>query len=454
MIAKPNCQLSAAWPRHLFLILAALLIALGMQATTTQAFAETLKIKALSPPFFTDPAPTGAEKFGTAMSVDGSTLVVGVPDKNSSYGVALIYQQVDGVWQYRATLSRSDNETGDGFGSSVSISGNTIVVGAKNHDVGGSANQGSVYVFVRMGESWITTNTETARLTASDGEAGDRFGNSVAIHGDTIVVGADADMVGNSPMQGSAYVFVRPATGWVTTSAETAKLTASDGEWLDAFGYSVAISGDTIVVGSFQDMVGFNASQGSAYVFVRPATGWVTTRVDNAKLTASDGEPASLFGGSVAISGSTIVVGAIKESAYVFVRPSHGWDGNLKQSAKLKASDSEQGDQFGQSVAISGDTIVVGARWDTVSSNTAQGSAYVFARPTAGWSGTLTEVIHLTATNGAANDCFGTSVANNGDAILIGTPGDTIGSNVNQGSVYGYAIVPDTRNIYLPALFR
>ncbi len=123
------------------------------------------------------------------------------------------------------------------------------------------ADQGSAYVFVKPGGGWASA-TETAKLTASDGAASDLFGQSVAISGDTVVVGADGDDVGANADQGSAYVFVKPGGGWVSAT-ETAKLTASDGAANDLFGTSVAVSGDTVVVGS----PGASGDRGAAYVF-------------------------------------------------------------------------------------------------------------------------------------------------------------------------------------------
>jgi hypothetical protein len=221
-----------------------------------------------------------------------------------------------------AKLTASDGADYDYFGFfSIAISGDTVVVGAVGDDIGANTDQGSAYVFVKPPGGWGNM-TQTAKLTASDGAAGDWFGNSVAISGDTVVVAAAAADIGANTDQGSAYVFVKPPGGWGNMT-ETAKLTASDGADSDQFGASVAISGDTVVVGAVGDDIGANTDQGSAYVFVKPAGGW-TNMTETAKLTASDGAYGDRFGFSVAISGDTVVVGAPwKESAYVFVEP-HG----------------------------------------------------------------------------------------------------------------------------------
>jgi hypothetical protein len=165
-------------------------------------------------------------------------------------------------------------------------------------------------------------------LKASDGVNGDTFGLSVAIDGNTVVVGAPYATVNGNQNQGAAYVFVKPASGWANMQ-QTAELTASDGQPLVYFGISVGISGRTLVVGDSGAEIGGNKAQGAAYVFVEPPTGWAST-TETAKLTASDGGYDSGFGSSVAISGNTLVVGApqtypIPGNAYVFVEPAGGW---------------------------------------------------------------------------------------------------------------------------------
>ena len=182
-------------------------------------------------------------------------------------------------------LTAGDERAGDQFGTTVGLSGDTAVVGAFLDDHAGGMWAGSAYVFVRGGTTW----SEQAKLTASDAEASDRFGRSVAVSGDTVVVGAFQDDHSGVEDAGSAYVFVRSGTTW----SEQAKLTAGDAAELpfgpplppgDRFGYSLALSGDTAVVGAHHDSVGGDFYAGSAYVFVRGGTTWT----EQAKLTASD----------------------------------------------------------------------------------------------------------------------------------------------------------------------
>ena len=175
-------------------------------------------------------------------------------------------------------------------------------------------------MFVKPAAGW-TNGTESNELTASDGATAACLGCSVAVSGDTVVAGAQYATVGGNVAQGAVYVFVEPASGW-TSGTETAKLTASDAAATDFLGSSVAVSGDTVVAGAPYATVGANAKQGAAYVFVEPASGW-TSGTESAKLTASDGA-AGDFLGSVAVSGDTVVAGArgtngSKGAAYVFV---------------------------------------------------------------------------------------------------------------------------------------
>jgi hypothetical protein len=218
-------------------------------------------------------------------------------------------------------------------------------------------------------------------LTASDGANKDQFGIAVAVDGNTAVVGAF-----KGEGIGAAYVFVKPPSGWASMT-QTAELTASDAQIFDCFGCSVAISGNTVVVGSSGAEIGGNTAQGAAYVFVEPPTGW-TNMTQTAKLAASDGVSDAQFGAGVAISGNTLVVGAPATSltqgnAYVFVEPNGGWT-DATQTAELVPSDGFDFDNFGLSVSISGETAVVGAPADA-NGGSKPGRAYVFVEPTEGW---------------------------------------------------------------------
>jgi uncharacterized protein (TIGR03437 family) len=327
---------------------------------------------------------------------------------------------------YRQTAS--DGEANDSYGWSVAVSGDTVVIGAYNDTVGNNAYQGSVYVLVRSGGDW----TFKQKLTAHDGGVNNWFGYSVAISGDTIVIGAPHDNTGTNSFQGSAYVFTRSDGVWSFQK----KLTANDGEAADQLGISVAISGNTVVAGAFADKVGVNSGQGSAYVFVGSDDDWSFQQ----KLTANDGAASDWFGSSVAISGGTIIAGAPLDdgtfsdlgSAYVFVRSGSVWT----QQQKLTANIARPNDQFGSAVAISADTAIIGAPQADPFGTFDQGEAFIFVRSSGVWS--LQR--NLWVNDGAAGDNFGKSVALNGDTALIGAHYDDIGTatgtNLDQGSAY------------------
>jgi hypothetical protein len=333
-------------------------------------------------------------------------------------------------WTPLAELVPPQSDGAAQFGQSVSIDGETAVVGS----YGDSSGAGAAYVFVKP-PSTPTRFSRAARLTASDGRPNDNFGCSVSISGDTIVVGAS---IYGSP--GKAYVFVKPPTGWADMT-ETAQFSASDGQVSDAFGVSVSISGNSVVVGAPGQTVRATQDQGAAYVFVKPANGWVTT-TQTAELIASDGAEYSELGSSVSISGDTVVAGARvfdRGAVYVFVEPESGWV-NMRQTAQLL--DSKEG--IGSSVAISGTTIVTGSPSGSVGRGPS-GAAVVYVRQGSVWTSTTTPTATLGASDGVPGDRFGYSVATTGDTILVGAPGaHCVGfncrRNVGPGRVYAFAM--------------
>lgn len=253
----------------------------------------------------------------------------------------------------------------------------------------------------RSALSGLRGPVQQAKLTARDGGSGDLFGFAVAISNSTAIVGAFNKGPGGA---GAAYAFVRSGTTWT----QQAELKASDAAASDQFGTSVAISGSTAVIGAYKK----DSGAGAAYIFVRSGTTWT----QQARLTASDRAAGDGFGASVAISGSTVVVGATYHlnahgAVYVFVLSGTTWT----QQVELTASDGAFNDNFGLSVGISGSTTVVGARFK----NSNAGAAYVFVRSGTKW----TQQAELTASDSAANDYFGISVAISGTTLVIGADG-------------------------------
>ena len=340
------------------------------------------------------------DDFGISVSLSVDTAVVGAYADNAFTGAAYVFVRSGGAWSQQKKLVASDGAANDFFGSSVAVSGNTALIGA--HGVGGGV--GVAYVFVRSGTTW----TQQQELTS--GEVGapiTQFGSSVAISGNTAVVGAPA----RNSNAGAAYVFTRSGSTWTHQQ----RLLASDTHSGYFFG-TVALNGDTAVVGS--------PARSAAYVFVRSGTLWSQQQ----KLVASDPAVGDDFGFSVDVSVDTVVVGNDTHasgagSAYVFIRSGTVWS----QQKKLTASNGAAGDNFGYSVAVNGDGAVIGARFH----DSGTGAAYLFTRSGVVW----TQEQALVDTVGATRRHFGWSVALDGDTTLVGA----LGNNSNTGAAYVFA---------------
>lgn len=472
---------------------------------------------------------TTLDQYGASVAASGTTVVVGSPNESSnvttitngttasadesaaSAGAVYVYLETSGVRAQQAFVKAANTDAGDGFGTSVAIDGDTLVVGAPLEDSSqttitngttASANNtktdsGAVYVYVRSGSTW----TQQAYLKAPNLDSGDHFGASVAISGDTIVVGAPLEDSNQTTITngttgstndtatdaGAVYVFKRTGTAW----AQEAYIKAPNAEAGDQLGYSVAISGDTIIAGApFEDSVrrtitnGTTASannsvvdSGAAYIFKRTGTTWA----QECYLKSPNGDAGDQFGISVAVDVDTVLVGSPFEDAnsqtiangasatasadntatssgavYVFVRSGVTWT----REAYIKAANSEAGDQFGQSLSISGDLIVVGAPFEASSQTTItngttasadntssnSGAAYVFSRTATVWD----ELAYLKAPNNGSNDQYGANVAITGSVIAVGaaledsnqttittgTGGSSNNSSADSGAVY------------------
>ncbi len=375
--------------------------------------------------------------FGLRAAVDGDYAVISATAALEKKGAVYVLHRNQNQWENVAFLTASDGSISDEFGWSVAISGDNIAVGTYKNN----SSRGAVYVFTKPASGW-TNMTQTAKLSTSDIASYDYFGISVAISDNEIVAGASNDD-DNASNSGSAYVFTKPESGWVNMT-QTAKLLPSDGETNDYFGRAVSISEDNIVVGAYEDDDnGDNA--GSAYVFTKPNTGWADT-IQTAKILASDGEAGDYFGRSVDIFENTIVIGAYKGnginsntgSVYVYTMPEIGWADTI-ETAELIASNGGNEDNFGYSVSISSDNIVVGAYQKNISaSNT--GSAYFYAKPTNGWCDT-TETYILEASDAAKEDYLGISVAISESNIIAGAYGDDDRGD-KSGAAYFFRFLP------------
>jgi FG-GAP repeat len=393
----------------------------------------------------TYPAADVAKAFGHSLAIDGDVLVVGAPGPTGLMGQGVVYlYQRDGTgnWQFIKELVARDGRKNDDFGHAVAISGNTVVVGAPFDYFPRKRDQGSAYVFERdMGgaNNW----GQVKKLAASDGAANNLFGLSVAISGTTVVIGSPYNDFGGNAAQGSVYLYERDQGGsnkW----GEAKHLLASDGAVGDFFGHSIAIDGNTVAVGAYDDDIGGKSNQGSAYLYERDQGGssnWGQVK----KLVASDGAVNDEFGVSIAISGNVVVVGAHFDdigshmwqgSAYLYERD-QGGSSIWGQVKKLVASDGVANDFFGISVAISGNMVVVGVPYNgpNGTGSHSPGLAYLFMR-NAGGTNAWGQSRKLLASDGVAYDFFGVSVDISGNTVVASAPDDDIGTNPRQGSVY------------------
>ena len=373
-----------------------------------------------------------SDLFGRSVSVSGNIAIVGAyehDENGENSGAVYVFEKDDstGYWNETAKLTASDGDVDDTFGRSISISGNIAIVGANQNDDNGTYS-GSVYVYERDGNTGYWN--ETAKLTASDAEAYDEFGIGVSISGNIVIISAYDD--DNGDYSGSVYVFEKDElTGsW----QETAKLVASDGAEYDSFGRSVSLSGTTAIVGAYLDD-DKGTSSGSAYVFEKDdSTGdWK----EISKLTASDGQQYDNFGHSVSVSGNTAIVGAFQDddngdnsgSAYVYEKDD--FTGSWIETSKLSASDGALDDEFGFSVSVSGNVAIIGSYYDD--SNNGYGSTYVYVRDDS--SGGWNETAIIIASDGAEFDNFGRSVFISGNTVIVGADRDDYNGS-QSGSAY------------------
>jgi len=363
--------------------------------------------------------------FGWAVGISGHTAIVGAygvtVGNYEEQGLAYIFTESDGVWSLSATLMATDGYAFDTFGSAVAISGGVAAVGAYQAQGG----RGYVYVFSGSGSHWtqkakLSTGTtadeclgwsvgvsdqtvlagapfaeidgtqvgavyafaptdgvwsQTQQILASDASLGEFFGNAIATDGANIVIGADSAQIGDNSTQGAAYVFKNSGGTWT----EQSKLVADDGAAFDNFGRSVAISGSTVVVGAPYVVIDGNAFEGAAYVFDGSGTDWTQTQ----KLLAADGTANTYFGWSVAIAGENALVGATSYydpdtgAVYAFARSQNQW----VQTQKLVSGDGPDPDYFGWSIGISDTTALIGEPFAKVGDNYDQGASFFYNAP-------------------------------------------------------------------------
>lgn len=358
---------------------------------------------------FTDPDGVSHDKFGGAVAISGDLAIVGAlydDDKGSNSGSAYIYAFDGTSWNLQTKLTASDAIPELRFGTSVAIAGNMALIGAPWDSTLGSLT-GTVYVFTFDGTTW----TQQAKLFPSDPVPSSLFGESVALSGDTALVGA---FLGGP---GSAYVFKFDGTAW----SEQAKLTAADGASGDYFGLSVSLSGNRALIGAYEAGIG-----GAAYVFSSDGTTWS----QEAKLTGLDTREGDSFGLAVSLAGDRALVGApardqFRGAAYIFAFDGTSWS----QQTKLKITGGMKYDNFGSSVALSDTVALVGAN-----KFADPGLVYQYSFRRNIW----TLKAQLLASDGVGGDYLGVSVALSGNTVLAGA--DHTFSSTDIGAAYIFSL--------------
>lgn len=365
-------------------------------------------------------------QFGFGTALHGDTALVSEIDISFFLpGTVHVFKRSGTEWTQQGTIVPAERFEGDGFGTALAIDGDTLVVG------GVSPTVGRAYVFVLSGDTWV----EQAELVPDDGPGGEFYGASVAVNGDTAIVG----YLGYDQGHGTAYVFHRSGGVWT----QQQQLFPDTGT-ADFFGRA-ALDGDTALIGAAFANGGSSSPQGDVYVFDRSGTTWTQTT----KLAHPVGGATDLFGQSVALQGDTAVVGAsglddYTGAVYVYVRSGGAWP----LQATLTADDAVAGVNFGQPVSVDGDTVVAGAPYMTIDSQF-QGAAYVFRRSGTAW----TQVDRLSASDAAREDIFGwTGLAQDKGTILIGAAYADVDETVDAGAAYVF--VPGGDDVIFAAGFE
>ncbi len=399
------------------------------------------------------PTPTqSGDEFGFSISLFDNTLLAGAPlrdESASDSGAAFIFdQEMSGTWTQVKKLVPSDLAASDNFGWAVALAKDTAIVGSKADD-DGATTSGSAYIFQRN-QGGLNNWGQVTKLHASDPALYDQFGYAVAISESTAVVGAWPKDGAGGDRAGAVYIFEKELGG-PNAWGQAAKLTASDSTGYELFGYSVAISGDSILVGAPADD-NFGTKIGAAYMFQRDPDelgGWRQTQ----KILPTDSVALNKFGGAVSLSGGTAVIGAEWDNgngarsgaAYVFDQDDLNPD-DWNEVVKLAPNDGAAGDYFGISSTVSGDVAVIGA-WQDDDSGIASGSVYVFRRDAGGenqW-GQIGKVVGF---DSSSFNYFGNSVTVSGNTAVAGAYGN------GPGMAYAFNVPePTTLGLLVLALF-
>lgn len=366
----------------------------------------------------TAPTPQQGEYMGFAVALDGDTALVGAPGPTSlASGGAYIFVRSAGAWTLQATLTPDDGVAGDQFGVSVALDGDTAVVGSYYHTTARGMFSGSAYVFTRSGTTW----TQQAKLAPDQGRSSDHFGNAVAVDSDTVVVGAIAQDVGSAVDAGRAYAFKRSAGIWT----QEARFVLPDPATADDFGCAVAVDGNTALIGAQYRLLPGQQHPGAVYVYARSSGAWSLQQMLTA-FTPQDGE---LFGCAVALDGDRALIGAERHdkwsqiqrgAAFTYTRANGIWS----KEHLFEAADGSPGDSLGTSVALDGAMALVGTQDEP---------PYLFELNGGAWS----EVAKLTSADAASTG----RVALSGGTAVVGSPANPVLGLTNAGTAYVF--VPD-----------
>ncbi len=360
---------------------------------------------------------TNSAGFGSAVAIDGDTAVIGAEADNSNAGAAYVYILSNTVWTFQQKLTAPDGMPDDVFGSQLDIEGDRLVIAAPGDNEGDSpiGAAGAIYVFNRSGSTWSFIE----KIVSPDPGDADGFGYAVSISGDVLLVGEPYDNGGYSD---SGAVFAYTWNSGTTSWDYDERLTPGDPSIYGFFGYSIWLEGDQALIGSY----GNSNYIGAVYAFENQSNTWTQTQ----KLTASDGEALDSFGYSVDGHGDFAVVGALNDSTYD-VADYHGSaycferiDGVWSESQKLLPAEMPAGAEFGASVAISDSFIAIGAQFESTQAEYA-GAVYAFSR---GYScpGYL-ERLRIASSAPAVLDTYGNSVALDGNTLIVGAVGHSDG---------------------------
>jgi FG-GAP repeat len=361
-----------------------------------------------------DSAGKTSDNLGFSVSIFGDFAFIGIPDANIGanvdQGAVLIYKYENNGWNYFTKLTDATGAAGDEFGHSVCINGNYAFVGSYKDYVGASAEQGSASIYQYNGTNWVLMQ----KITDATGAAGDHFGSAVSISGNKAIVGSSLDNVGANGDQGSASFYQFNGTNWVLMQ----KVTDVTGATSDQFGLTVSISGTKAVIGAPYDDEGANVDNGSAIFYQFNGTSWILTQ----KISNGLGASGEIFGFSVAIDDNYAVVGKPGESSSEGAATTYFYGGaSWSAISALSRPTSALNDQFGYSVSITGNYILVGVYSDDVGSSTDEGAAALFTRVGNLWQ----QQQYITDPSGSAYNYMGASVAIDGitKRFVICAPG-------------------------------